>query len=52
MTNAQINAAVEQINRVEAQMIASMTAEEYKAYKSIPEETRKEMLYNAWKMAQ
>lgn len=51
MTNAQIKAAVEQINRVESQMIATMTDAEYAAYMAIPAETRKQMLFMAQKLA-
>jgi hypothetical protein len=51
MTAAQIKAAVEQINRVEKQMIAEMTEDDYRAYMAIPEDTRKMMLYMAQKAA-
>jgi hypothetical protein len=51
MTATQIKEAVAQINRVEKQMIAAMTQAEYQAYMAIPEETRKQMLYMAYKVA-
>lgn len=51
MTNAKINQAVEAINRVEKQMIAAMSKAEYKAYMNIPVDTRKAMLYKAYKVA-
>lgn len=51
MENAKIKDMVETINRVEMQMIDGMTEEEYAAYKAIPEETRKAMLFMAYKAA-
>ena len=51
MTNAKITAAVAQINRVEAQMVAAMTDAEYRAYMAIPAEDRKQMLFMAQRAA-
>jgi hypothetical protein len=51
MTAAQITEAVATIRRVEAAMISEMTSAEYCAYKKIPAEDRKHMLYIAYKLA-
>lgn len=50
MTAAQINQAVETINRVEAAMIREMSDAEYAAYMAIPADDRKAMLYAAYKI--
>lgn len=49
MTDRQIDAAVETINRVERQMIAEMTDFEYATWASFSKEYRKQFLYLAYK---
>lgn len=51
MNAVETKEAVATINRVEKQMIENMSDEEYRMYMSIPTETRKQMLYLAYKTA-
>ena len=51
ITASEITTAVTAINRVEKQMIRGMSDAEYRQYRAIPAEDRKQMLYMAYKLA-